>query len=70
MVNHEKFMPLMDAAKELGVAYVTVHRWCAAGRCPFPFLKLPHGYRVPRKEFYEWLDNAIIREQVPSDLVK
>jgi len=44
------------AARMAGVSYETVRRWCDEGR--IPAFKLIGRWRIPRREFAEWLDRV------------
>lgn len=50
----------------LKVGNKTVYR-LFAGDCPFRVVKIPGGYRIHAKSFFEWLDGKRKKDYIPAE---
>lgn len=55
--RNSEVLTAKEVQKILKVGNKTVYRLFTSD-CPFKVIKIPGGYRIHTKSFFEWLDNS------------
>lgn len=77
MHNHaDRFIDVRAVAGLVGVAPVTIRRWCKFGKFPYPFLLPWKSVRWDKKEIMEWVsensryEDEVVVEEKPCPKAK